>query len=430
MTTEQLLGEGSSVYRSVLPSGIRVISETMPGLESETVGIWVDSGSRDEAPEAAGSTHFLEHMLFKGTPGRSARQIAEAFDRTGGESNAVTAKEYTCYFSRCLVDDVPEITALLWDMVLTSTIDAAEFERERGVILEELAMSADDPAEVLYDAFDEHVYPDHPLGRPVGARKEQIRALPHRTLLDHYAHDYVGPRLVFAAAGGAAHERLVELVARATATLPDLGGGGAPTGLRPVRTAPDFTAGVRSVVRETEQQGIILGMPGLPEAHDDRFVMTVLYSLLGGGMSSRLFQEIREDRGLAYSVHCIASTHADSGQFGIYAGTSPAAAQEVVDLSVAELERLASEVPSEAEVEAIVSQVAGSTVLGLESSAARMNRLARAELYGRELQSPSDLIDRVRAVTPEQVTALADRLAAGPRALVTCGPNPDLTLRT
>lgn len=171
-------------------------------------------------------------------------------------------------------------------------------------------------------------------------------------------------------------------------------------------------------------------MPGLPEAHDDRFVMTVLYSLLGGGMSSRLFQEIREDRGLAYSVHCIASTHADSGQFGIYAGTSPAAAQEVVDLSVAELERLASEVPSEAEVEAIVSQVAGSTVLGLESSAARMNRLARAELYGRELQSPSDLIDRVRAVTPEQVTALAHRLAAGPRALVTCGPNPDLTLRT
>lgn len=427
MITEQLLGEGSSVYRSVLPSGIRVISETMPGLESETVGIWVDSGSRDEAPTAAGSTHFLEHMLFKGTPQRSARRIAEEFDRTGGESNAVTAKEYTCYFSRCLVDDVDHITALLWDMVLHSTIDAREFERERGVILEELAMSADDPGEVLYDAFDEFVYAGHPLGRPVGARKEQIRALDHRTLLDHYAHDYVGPRLVFAAAGGAEHSAVVEMVARATADLPELSS--APgAGLRPVRTPPEFHGGVHTVVKDTEQQGIILGMPGLPEADDERFTMTVLYSLLGGGMSSRLFQEIREERGLAYSVHCIASTHADSGQFGIYAGTSPASAQQVIDLCAAELDRLATTVPGRDEVEAIVSQVAGSTVLGLESSAARMNRLARAELYGRPLQTPSELIDRVRAVTPEQVTALAERLAAGPRALVTCGPGAGFEL--
>lgn len=426
MITEQLLGEGSSVYRSVLPSGIRVISETMPGLESETIGIWVDSGSRDEAPAAAGSTHFLEHMLFKGTPQRSARRIAEEFDRTGGESNAVTAKEYTCYFSRCLVDDVDHITALLWDMVLNSTLDAAEFERERGVILEELAMSADDPAEVLYDAFDEFVYAGHPLGRPVGARKEQIRALDHQVLLDHYAHDYVGPRLVFAAAGGAEHSAVVDMVARATAGLPAVSG--SPAGLRPVRTPPEFHGGVRAVVRDTEQQGIILGMPGLAEADDERFTMTVLYSLLGGGMSSRLFQEIREERGLAYSVHCIASTHADSGQFGIYAGTSPASAQQVIDLCAAELDRLAVSVPAAEEVEAIVSQVAGSTVLGLESSAARMNRLARAELYGRPLQTPAELIDRVRAVTPEQVTALARRLAAGPRALVTCGPGAGFEL--
>lgn len=426
MITEQLLGEGSSVYRSVLPSGIRVISETMPGLESETIGIWVDSGSRDEAPAAAGSTHFLEHMLFKGTPQRSARRIAEEFDRTGGESNAVTAKEYTCYFSRCLVDDVDHITALLWDMVLNSTLDAREFERERGVILEELAMSADDPAEVLYDAFDEFVYAGHPLGRPVGARKEQIRALDHQVLLDHYAHDYVGPRLVFAAAGGAEHSAVVDMVARATAGLPAVSG--SPAGLRPVRTPPEFHGGVRAVVRDTEQQGIILGMPGLAEADDERFTMTVLYSLLGGGMSSRLFQEIREERGLAYSVHCIASTHADSGQFGIYAGTSPASAQQVIDLCAAELDRLAVSVPAAEEVEAIVSQVAGSTVLGLESSAARMNRLARAELYGRPLQTPAELIDRVRAVTPEQVTALARRLAAGPRALVTCGPGAGFEL--
>ncbi|MCX0278109.1 insulinase family protein, partial [Nocardia zapadnayensis] len=290
----------------------------------------------------------------------------------------------------------------------------------------ELAMSADDPGEVLYDAFDELVYAGHPLGRPVGARKEQIRALDHRVLLDHYAHDYVGPRLVFAAAGGAEHAAVVEMVARATAGLPAVSG--SPAGLRPVRTPPEFHGGVRAVVRDTEQQGIILGMPGLAEADDERFTMTVLYSLLGGGMSSRLFQEIREERGLAYSVHCIASTHADSGQFGIYAGTSPASAQQVIDLCAAELDRLAATMPAAEEVDAIVSQVAGSTVLGLESSAARMNRLARAELYGRPLQTPAELIDRVRAVTPEQVTALARRLAAGPRALVTCGPGAGFEL--
>lgn len=412
------------MLRSVLPSGIRVVTETMPALAAETVGVWVDSGSRDETDLTAGSTHFLEHMLFKGTTSRSAKQIAQIFDRTGGESNAVTSKEYTCYFARCLVDDLPPVTELLWDMVLNATLDAQEFERERGVIVEELAMAADDPTDVLYEAFDTLVYPDHPLGRPVGATKEQVRRLAHGVLHDHYAAAYIGPRLVFTAAGGASHEQIVELVAQATAHLPDA----APEAVRPSRTAPAFASGTACIGRDTEQQGIIIGMPGLSEGDERRFAFSVMFSLLGGGMSSRLFQSVREERGLAYSVHGIASRYSDSGQFGMYAGCAPQAAQDVIDLCVAEFERLAGQLPGEDEVADIVAQAAGSMMLSLESSAVRMNRLARAELAGMPLESPQELLDTVRQVTPADVSAIAADLAAGPRALATIGPREDLRL--
>lgn len=412
------------MLRSVLPSGIRVVTETMPALASETVGVWVDSGSRDETDLTAGSTHFLEHMLFKGTTSRSAKQIAQIFDRTGGESNAVTSKEYTCYFARCLVDDLPPVTELLWDMVLNATLDAQEFERERGVIVEELAMAADDPTDVLYEAFDTLVYPDHPLGRPVGATKEQVRRLAHGVLHDHYSAAYIGPRLVFTAAGGASHEQIVELVAQATAHLP----AAAPEAVRPSRTAPAFASGAACIGRDTEQQGIIIGMPGLSEGDERRFAFSVMFSLLGGGMSSRLFQSVREERGLAYSVHGIASRYSDSGQFGMYAGCAPQAAQDVIDLCVAEFERLAGQLPGEDEVADIVAQAAGSMMLSLESSAVRMNRLARAELAGMPLESPQELLDTVRQVTPADVSAIAADLAAGPRALATIGPREDLRL--
>lgn len=446
MHTVELQGEGSGVKRTVLPSGIRVITETMPNLASETVGIWVDSGSRDETDRTAGSTHFLEHMLFKGTRTRTARQIAETFDRTGGESNAATAKEYTCYYSRCLVDDLPVVTQLLWDMVLDSLIDPAEFERERGVIIEELAMDADDPTDVLYESFDSFVFGDHPLGRPIGATKEQIAALPHEVLLEHHAANYIGPRLVFAAAGGQSHEAVVEQVLAATAHLPVPQAPGhtteqptaeAPADPRPLagsrpgrpeRTAPGFRSGTLLVDKETEQQGIILGVPGLPEAHPDRFTFSVMYSLLGGGMSSRLFQSVREEHGLAYSVHCFASRYQDAGQFGIYAGCSPAQAQAVVDLCAAEFARLATQTPAEDEVAAVIAQASGSTMLGLESSAARMNRLARLEMSGQPFESPMDALARVRAVTPEMVRDLAARLHAQDAALVTVGPAKSLHL--
>lgn len=416
----------------------------MPGLASETIGIWVAAGSRDESTETAGSTHFLEHMLFKGTPTKDAKTIAAAFDRTGGDSNAITAKELTCYYSRCLVTDLSDITSLLVDMVSNSNLDAEEFERERGVIIEELAMSADDPGDVLFDDFDELIFGDHPLARPVGATKDQIRVLGHHTLLEHHSTTYVPPRLVIAAAGGATHEEVLGMVddALAQAGVGSQAGSHAwdsvaPSGSsagtgktgRGAREVPTFHSGRSHTAKDTEQLGILLGCEGLEEGHPDRFVYSVLLTMLGGGMSSRLFQSVREERGLAYAVNCVASQFTDFGTFGIYAGCTPENGQAVIDLALAEWDRLAQETPSRLELDAIVSQLSGSMVLGLESSAARMNRLARSEIFGIPLEAPLDLIERVRSVTAEQVTTMAGDLLSRPKSLSLVGPQTDVVLR-
>ncbi|WP_228282269.1 M16 family metallopeptidase [Brevibacterium atlanticum] len=439
-------------------------TEYMPGLASETIGIWVAAGSRDESAETAGSTHFLEHMLFKGTGSRDAKSIAAAFDRTGGDSNAITAKELTCYYSRCLVTDLPNITGLLIDMVSNSQLDADEFERERGVIIEELAMSADDPGDVLFDDFDALVFGQHSLARPVGATKEQIRVLGHHTVIDHYASTYVPPRLVIAAAGGTTHEDVLTMVEDALAEAglgsradvwsgagagaeSSLGGAASVAGAGPesslggatsvakgshlggaARVRPEFHSGTSHTVKDIEQLGIMLGCEGLEEGHEDRFIYSVMLTMLGGGMSSRLFQSVREERGLAYAVNCVASQFTDTGTFGIYAGCTAENAQAVVDLALAEWNRLAQEAPSRFELDEIVSQLSGSMVLGLESSAARMNRLARSEIFGLPLEAPLDLIERVRSVTSEQVSEMAGRLLARPKALAMVGPAAEVAL--
>lgn len=415
----------------------------MPGLASETIGIWVAAGSRDETAETAGSTHFLEHMLFKGTGSRDAKTIAAAFDRTGGDSNAITAKELTCYYSRCLVTDLPNITGLLVDMVSNSQLDVEEFERERGVIIEELAMSADDPGDVLFDDFDSLVFGPHSLARPVGATKDQIRVLGHHTVIDHYQSTYIPPRLVIAAAGGATHEEVLAMVEDALAEA-ELGSradvwSGAGTGDAAsvakgwhlggaARVRPEFHSGKSHTVKDIEQLGIMLGCEGLPEGDDDRFIYSVMLTMLGGGMSSRLFQSVREERGLAYAVNCVASQFTDTGTFGIYAGCTAENAQAVVDLAVSEWDRLAQETPSQFELDEIVSQLSGSMVLGLESSAARMNRLARSEIFGLPLESPMDLIERVRSVTAEDVSEMAGRLLSRPKALALVGPAAEVEL--
>jgi predicted Zn-dependent peptidase len=416
---------------------LTLTTEHMPGLASETIGIWVAAGSRDESAATAGSTHFLEHMLFKGTGSRDAKSIAAAFDRTGGDSNAITAKELTCYYSRCLVTDLPNITNLLLDMVSNAQLDVEEFERERGVIIEELAMSADDPGDVLFDDFDSLVFGSHSLARPVGATKDQIRALGHHTVIDHYTSTYIPPRLVIAAAGGATHEDVLAMVEDALSEA-GLGsradvwsGAGVEKGSHlggAARVRPDFHAGISHTVKDIEQLGIMLGCEGLEEGHEDRFIYSVLLTMLGGGMSSRLFQSVREERGLAYAVNCVASQFTDVGTFGIYAGCTAENAQAVVDLALSEWDRLAQEAPSQFELDEIVSQLSGSMVLGLESSAARMNRLARSEIFGLPLESPMDLIERVRSVTAEDVSAMAGRLLSRPKALAMVGPTAEVEL--
>ncbi|MCS4593769.1 insulinase family protein [Brevibacterium sediminis] len=415
----------------------------MPGLASETIGIWVAAGSRDESAETAGSTHFLEHMLFKGTGSRDAKTIAAAFDRTGGDSNAITAKELTCYYSRCLVTDLPNITGLLVDMVSNSQLDVEEFERERGVIIEELAMSADDPGDVLFDDFDSLVFGPHSLARPVGATKDQIRVLGHHTVIDHYQSTYIPPRLVIAAAGGATHEEVLAMVEDALAEAglgsradvwSGAGNGDAASVAKgshlggAARVRPEFHSGKSHTVKDIEQLGIMLGCEGLPEGDDDRFIYSVMLTMLGGGMSSRLFQSVREERGLAYAVNCVASQFTDTGTFGIYAGCTAENAQAVVDLAVSEWDRLAQVTPSQFELDEIVSQLSGSMVLGLESSAARMNRLARSEIFGLPLESPMDLIERVRSVTAEDVSEMAGRLLSRPKALALVGPAAEVEL--
>ncbi|MFE1085556.1 M16 family metallopeptidase [Brevibacterium sediminis] len=418
-------------------------TEHMPGLASETIGIWVAAGSRDESAETAGSTHFLEHMLFKGTGSRDAKTIAAAFDRTGGDSNAITAKELTCYYSRCLVTDLPNITGLLVDMVSNSQLDVEEFERERGVIIEELAMSADDPGDVLFDDFDSLVFGPHSLARPVGATKDQIRVLGHHTVIDHYQSTYIPPRLVIAAAGGATHGEVLAMVEDALAEAglgsradvwSGAGNGDAASVAKgshlggAARVRPEFHSGKSHTVKDIEQLGIMLGCEGLPEGDDDRFIYSVMLTMLGGGMSSRLFQSVREERGLAYAVNCVASQFTDTGTFGIYAGCTAENAQAVVDLAVSEWDRLAQVTPSQFELDEIVSQLSGSMVLGLESSAARMNRLARSEIFGLPLESPMDLIERVRSVTAEDVSEMAGRLLSRPKALALVGPAAEVEL--
>ena len=414
---------GAIVRRSVLPGGVRVLTESMPGLRSATVGAWVGVGSRDERDGHHGSTHFLEHLLFKGTPRRTAMDIAEAFDAVGGEANAATGKEYTCYYARVLDADLPMAVDVIADMVTSASLDAGELELERGVILEELAMNDDDPSDVVHEQFAAAVLGVHPLGRPIGGTPGTIRAVPRDAVLEHYHEHYVPAGLVITAAGGVDHDALCAQVTSALAT------GGWPLGdTHPLDRRPDApaevpAAGVETVVRRsTEQANVILGGVGLTGTDDRRYPLLVLNAVLGGGMSSRLFQEIREKRGLTYSVYSFASGHSDTGLFGLYAGCAPENVDQVLALLAAGWDRIAQEPISPAELKRSIGQLSGGLVLGLEDSGSRMNRLGKAELVHGELLSQSEALERVRAVTAQQVQDLAIELAARPRSVVKVGP--------
>jgi predicted Zn-dependent peptidase len=420
---------GARVRRSVLPGGVRVLTEHMPGMRSASVGAWVGVGSRDERDGHHGSTHFLEHLLFKGTARRSAMDIAEAFDEVGGEANAATGKEHTCYYAHVLDTDVPMAVDVIADMVTSARLDIDELEIERGVILEELAMNDDDPSDVVHEQFATAVLGAHPLGRPIGGTPDTIRAVPRTAVWDHYREHYHPSTLVVTAAGGVDHDALCEQV---VTCLADGGWPLAPDATPMGRRGPDDVdggipaAGVELTThRVTEQANVIVGGTGLTATDPRRFTLSVLSAVLGGGMSSRLFQEIREKRGLAYSTYSFASGHADTGIFGVYAGCAPGKVDQVTELLVSEWERLADSGITDGELRRSIGQLSGGLVLGMEDTGSRMNRLGKAELVHGELLSLDETLERIRAVTAAQVQELAAELAARPRSFVRIGPFGD-----
>lgn len=415
---------GSEVRRSVLPGGVRVLTEAMPGQRSATIGFWVGVGSRDEAPGQHGSTHFLEHLLFKGTKRRTALEIASAFDEVGGESNAATAKESTCYFARVLDTDLPMAIDVIADMITGAVLDPQEMEQERGVILEEIAMDSDDPTDVAHEHFVAAVLGLHPLGRPIGGTPEAIRAVARDSVRDHYRRYYRPDELVVTAAGGLDHDVVCGLVVGALHSAGwELEDDAAPVQRRSTeRAAITGTAGLHVVMRPVEQANIIMGCPSLVATDDRRFVMSVLNAVLGGGMSSRLFQEVREKRGLVYSTYSFASSYADAGYFGMYAGCTPSKVRQVVELLGAELDKLAEGGISEEELRKAVGQLSGGIVLALEDTGSRMSRLGRAELVSGEYQDIDETLRRIKAVTVADVQELARELAAAPRTVTVVGP--------
>lgn len=412
---------GAVVRRSLLPSGVRVLTESVPGAVSASVGFWVPVGSRDEREDALGATHFLEHLLFKGTPTRSAFDIAVAFDEVGGEHNAVTTKEHTCYYAKVRDRDVPMAIDVLADMIVSSVLDAEEFERERDVILDELAMADDDPADVAGERLAELVHGEHPLGRPIGGSPASIREVSRDRVAEHYREHYGPGDVVVTVAGAVDHDRIVALLQDALHRYGWSLGTGAPRPRRASDPAAPGAGGLVVVDRPLEQVNLMIGMPGIVAGDPRRGALAVLNAVLGSGMSSRLFQEVRERRGLAYAVYSYSSGYSDAGLMSLAAACAPRKAIEVAELMGAELERLVEGVSAD-ELRRAKGQLAGGSALALEDSDARMSRLGRAELTLGELADIDAALERIDAVTDADVRALAAELAGGPRSIAAVGP--------
>lgn len=424
-TQTLLKGENGigTVRRTVLPGGLRVVTETLPSVRSATFGIWANVGSRDETPTLNGATHYLEHLLFKGTKKRSALDISAAIDAVGGEMNAFTAKEYTCYYARVLDTDLPLAIDVVCDMLTGSLILESDVVAERGVILEEIAMTEDDPGDCVHDLFAHTMLGDTPLGRPVLGTVDTINALTRDQIARFYKKHYDPRHLVVAAAGNVDHAKVVRQVRAAFEKAGALGHAdaepiGPRTGNRRIRTA----GRVELVNRKTEQAHVVLGMPGLARTDERRWALGVLNTALGGGMSSRLFQEVREKRGLAYSVYSYTSGFADTGLFGVYAGCRPNQVHDVLRICRDELDKVASEGITDEEIKRAVGQLSGSTVLGLEDTGALMNRIGKSELCWGTQMSVSDMLSSIAAVTPDDVRAVAQDVLAQRPSLSVIGP--------
>ncbi|MBI3538983.1 MAG: insulinase family protein [Candidatus Eisenbacteria bacterium] len=388
--------------RTALPSGITLLTETMPGRLSFEIGVWVKSGARDEPDERLGVSHLLEHMMFKGTERRDARAIAQSLESLGGHLDAFTAREQVCFYARALGENLPEVVDVLGDIVCRSRLAEPDVAKEKSVVREEILAYEDSPEEKINDLLAEQVWGTHGLGRPILGTAETVDALTPEALREYYGHRYQPRHLLVCAVGPIEHDRLAALVERHFAP---------PSGdAMALSTAPPaFRPSVRHAGHDLQQLYISLGTRGVPYGDLDHHPLLVLNTLLGGGMSSRLFQSVREEAGLAYSVYSVPDFFRDAGMFSIHMGVLPERGREALRRTREELARLRDEGPDEAEVDAARRQVKGSVVMDNESLSARMHLLAHEEIYNARYLSLEQQIERILAVTRDQVTAAARR---------------------
>ncbi len=416
--------DGSTVTSSELPGGLRVVTESVPGARSASVGVWVGVGSVDETPRLAGASHYLEHLLFKGTKYRSGYDIADAVDAVGGELNAFTSHEYTCYYARILAEEARLAVGLVCEVVLDATIAAADVDTERMVILEEIAMRDDDPEDTLADVFATAVFAGHPVAAPVIGSVDTIAAMRRSQVAGYYRRRYNPDKMVVAVAGGVDHADVVRWVKAAFRDrLTRDGAASAPAAFRSGsagRVAPLRHAVV--VERDTEQAHLCIGVPAGSRNDPERTTLSVLSAALGGGMSSRLFRSIREERGLAYSCYSAASAYADTGSFSVYAGCQPDHLGEVAKLIGQELALVAESGLHREELARVKGQLTGSLILSLEDTESRMSRIGKTVLVRKEFRSIEDEIAAIRAVTAQDVGALATRLLSRPLSAAVVGP--------
>ena len=403
--------------KTVLPNGVRIITEEIDYVRSVSVGLWVGAGSRDEREGYEGISHFIEHMFFKGTKNRTARDLAESLEAVGGQLNAFTTKEYTCFYAKVLDEDMDLAIDVLNDMFFESLFDEKEIEKEKKVVIEEIKMYEDSPDELIHDVFSEQVWNDHPLGKPILGTEESIRNLSREKILNFLSQHYAPDNIVIAAAGKLKHEDILKKLA-------PIYGEFTRGGRRVLEGTPAGHKVQKMITKDTEQMHLVLGVPGLGQDDDDMYPMHIVNNILGGGLSSRLFQSIREQRGLAYSVFSYHSTYVDSGLFAIYAGTTPSNSEEVVECILAELLDIKNNGITAGELERTKAQIKGGLFLGLESASSRMSRLGKTELTYNRVVSPEEVVEKLERVTLEDIKRVVNRLWDKDKlSLVMMGPS-------
>jgi predicted Zn-dependent peptidase len=400
---------------STLPSGLRVITEHMPGIRSVAVGCWLDTGTRDEEPNEAGASHFLEHLLFKGSDRMPGREISESFDAMGAESNAFTSKDHTCFWARLLDDDLDRGVEILGEMLQRPAFRTRDIESEREVVIEEINEAEDDPGDVAFEEFTRGIFAGHPLESPVLGTRESIRGMTRDDIFGYWKRRYGSGSTVVALSGSVEHARAVELV---ESIFGDWSGD--PVDHEHLVPGPSSVANVRH--RATEQAHLVIGGAGFERGDPRRWAFEVLNLVLGGGMSSRLFNSIREDRGLVYSVYSFRTSYADAGAWGVYAATTPAKAVQVLDLIEEEVDAVVADGITAAELERAKGAMRGGLALAMEDANSRMVRLGRDEMIGAPHLSVDERIARLEAVTLDDVQRVATDVLTGPRVLGAVGP--------